>query len=112
MAELKLPPPVAWRWKSPTRSAWILQEHRQTDLPADWPQESLYNGAAVLRAVAAWMRANAPRQQGGWYCAARLEMADELSAAADKIGCQHECLNDHEDACLDCGAVFVDGKWQ
>lgn len=26
--------------------------------------------------------------------------------------CDHERRNDHGDACLDCGAVFVDANWQ
>ena len=26
--------------------------------------------------------------------------------------CEHERLNDHGDACLDCGAVYCDGEWQ
>ena len=26
--------------------------------------------------------------------------------------CKHERLNDHGDACLDCGSVQIDGKWQ
>lgn len=26
--------------------------------------------------------------------------------------CQHERLNDHGDACLDCHAVFDNGRWQ
>jgi hypothetical protein len=26
--------------------------------------------------------------------------------------CQHERLNDHGDACLDCRAIYMDGKWQ
>lgn len=27
--------------------------------------------------------------------------------------CPHEQLNDHGDACLDCGAVYIDGEgWQ
>ena len=39
---------------------------------------------------------------------------DELTAERDAVKnlCEHDRLNDHGDACLDCGAVYVDGEWQ
>ena len=37
---------------------------------------------------------------------------DCVYVAAKKLACEHERLNDYEDACLVCGTIYVDGKWQ
>ena len=109
MAELKLPPRetlVAVAVAAARSESW---EEAMRDVDMRFAEHQ----GAVLRAVAD--RAAQMSQECNQNVPAGFPLIDlmnELRAAAYKIGCQHERLNDNEDACLDCGAVFVDGKWQ
>jgi hypothetical protein len=50
---------------------------------------------------------------GVWVAGIPAELTTtEPGAVVEVQICTHERLNDHEDACLDCGAVRVDGWWQ
>jgi hypothetical protein len=39
-------------------------------------------------------------------------LQEDAVTRAKLENCQHERLNDHGDACLDCRAIYMDGKWQ
>ena len=101
MAELKLPP-------LPTRKHACLSSGKCVGAYTVEEVEGIR--ADILEWTAAWMQEHLIG--AGSVISDFRRKAAELRAAAYKIGCQHERLNDNEDACLDCGAVFVDGKWQ
>lgn len=41
-----------------------------------------------------------------------VKRSGQVGTPAHDETCDHDRLNDHGDACLGCGAVFFDGKWQ
>ena len=96
MAELKLPPPVAHietgsvyagEYQEPDVYLSDEQIDRQINdrLDGNLTRVPLYDGAAVLRAVADWAREESTSCGLGMYCKTLDRIEKELRAAADRI---------------------------